>query len=523
MLSHTERRTPEAESQGDDRAATSHRAVIGAFWVFISLAGARVLTFIPNLILARFLSPADFGLVSFAMVLIGAFALMQDLGVPAAIVYGRRDVREVAGTALTINVAAAVLLFGLVALASPLLASHSGNATTAPIATALAATLVIAALGSVQNAFLVKELSFRRKLLPDVLPLVGSGITSIVAALMGLQAWSLVIGYLVRRSLSTLLLWLLSSVRVRPTFRWSVAVELLAYGKHASLASIIGFLAGNIDYIIVGYLLGSSELGVYTMAYTIANIPPTFINSSIVMVAFPIFSKIRDDAEHLREIFENIMEIALLLSVPPLIAMFVLSNTLTIFVLGGKWASVNEPLQVLIVFSLLRCIAGPFGPVYKALGRPQLEWALTLTKLATSVPLMFWAAPRYGILGVAVVHVLTGGLLIPLGARYVSQLLGMGYGAVWRGLLPHVIGLVVAGAVIAVSAAVSETEHSIDKLLVDVGTVACASIAYLGMTVSLSRRSRKLTWWAIGTLRVFVLNKGSVGRLGPFAQRQGSV
>ena len=113
-----------------------------------------------NLILARRLGPADFGVVSFAMTLIGALALLQDLGVPDAIIRSPRDIREIGGTALAINVAGAVLLFLLTALVSPVLAEFGHNQAIAPITVALAAGLIVTSFGSVHDALLTRSSAF---------------------------------------------------------------------------------------------------------------------------------------------------------------------------------------------------------------------------------------------------------------------------------------------------------------------------------------------------------------------------
>jgi O-antigen/teichoic acid export membrane protein len=180
----------------------AHRTVTGAAWATLAFVAARALSYGSNLVLARLLAPADFGLVSFAMIFIGASALLQDLGVAAAIVHSGRDPRAVAGTALTINVVAALALFGVVVLATPLVASMQADPATPMVLIALAVTVVITAFGSVQNALLTKQLAYRRKFWPDSVPYAVGGAVSVVMALYGFGVWSLVVGNLLRVSTS---------------------------------------------------------------------------------------------------------------------------------------------------------------------------------------------------------------------------------------------------------------------------------------------------------------------------------
>ena len=126
------------------------------------------MSYVATLILARLLDPRDFGLVSFAMVVINASSILEDLGVPAAIIYGGRSAKTVAGTALTINIASASLLFAAIAIGSPWLASLGGQQEVGAVASGLALSVGIGSLGSVQEALFLRDFAFRRKLVPDV-------------------------------------------------------------------------------------------------------------------------------------------------------------------------------------------------------------------------------------------------------------------------------------------------------------------------------------------------------------------
>jgi lipopolysaccharide exporter len=405
-------------------AALARTAGLGALWVLLAFAAARLLGFATNLVLARLLSPAEFGLVSFAMVAIGALTLLQDLGTPAAIVYGRRDVREVGGTALTINVAAAVLLFAALALASPAVGTLGGDEAIGPIATALAFGLVISALGSVQNALLVKELALRRKFLPDVVPLALSGAVSISLALAGFGAWSLVYGYLARAAATTALLWGLSRVRPWPQFNRSAAAELLGYGRHVSISSILGFATMNLDYLLIGYFLGPTELGLYTMAFVIAMLPSKIAAEIATKVVFPAYMRLVDGGTALARPFARVLAITCALSLPMAVALAVGAPTFVPLVLDEKWARIVPTLQVLAAFGFLQSIGYNFPAAYKAIGRPSALWKLNLLKLVLLGPAMLLVVHE-GASAIAVVHVLSEAAVLPVYAALLMHYAGV--------------------------------------------------------------------------------------------------
>jgi PST family polysaccharide transporter len=434
----------------EEASRIARRAGQGAFWVFLAFAVSRGLGFATNLVLARLLSPTEFGLVSFAMVAIGAFTLLQDLGTPAAIVYGRREVGQVGGTALTINLAAAVALLLLLALAAPELAALGGDAAIGPIVTALAAGLVISAIGSVQGAALVKELALRRKFLPDVVPLIASGLVSIGLAVAGYGVWSLVVGYLFRTVTATLMLWLLSPLRPWPRFDRAIARELLGYGQHLSLSTIVGFATVNADYLIVGHFLGATELGLYTMAFQIATLPCKAIAELAAKVVFPAYARLGDDPEAITRLATRVMSLICIVAVPLGIAIAVPAPGYVALLLSQRWSGMVGALQVLSIFGVLQAVGYTFPAAYKALGRPNALWKFNILKLALVVPPWLLVVTN-GIGAISTVHVLAEAAVLPLYAAVLARYLGVPVGRLWRALRPPLAGGLAAGAVVALA------------------------------------------------------------------------
>jgi lipopolysaccharide exporter len=423
-------------------AAVARQAAGGALWLTLALGAGKVLAFVSNLVLARLLQPQDFGVVSFAMVMIGAFTRLQDLGVPAAIVFTSRDVAAVGGTALTINVAAAVFLLGVTVLAAPYLAAVGGDPAIGPVATALAVGLVVTATGSVQNALLARDLEFRRRFPTQVVPVVVSGIVSAALAVAGWGAWSLVIGYLSRAVVGTVLLWTLTPARPRPAFHRPIAAELLRYGGHVSLGTVIGFAATNVDYLIVGHRLGATSLGVYSLAFVIANALTTSVGQVVSTVAFSALSRLVRAGGGVWSTFSDLLRLSLFAGLAVHIPLFILAPY-TPLMLGDKWADIVAPLQILAICGLFRFVVVPFTPMYKSLGRPDMLWMFNLLRVVTLAPAMLWAT-RYGIVAVALVQLPVSALLLPLNCVVLARVARVPVSGLWRLMAPHAAGAVLA-------------------------------------------------------------------------------
>jgi O-antigen/teichoic acid export membrane protein len=477
---------PPLQSTVSPGTSVARQAAGGALWVLLAFALSRLLAFGSNLILAKLLSPTEFGLVSFAMIAIGAFTLLQDLGTPAAIVYGRRDVREVGGTALTINLAAAVALFALLAVGGPHLAQLEGDPAIGPIVTALALGLVISAIGSVQNAALVKELALRRKFLPDVVPLIVSGVVSIVMAIAGYGVWSLVAAYLVRALVATVMLWLLSPLRPWPRFQPMIARELLGYGQHMSLSAVLGFATMNVDRFIVGHFMGAAELGLYSMAFVIATMPCKAISELATKVVFPAYARLGDDREAVVRFMTRVMRITGLVSVPVGLVIAIPAPAYVPLLLNQRWAGMVVALQLLAVLGILQAIGYNFPAAYKALGRPSALWKFNLLKLVLVVP-AWLAFVGGGIAAISAVQVAAEAAVLPLYAVVLARYLGIPLGRLGQALWPSLAGGLAAGAVCAVAYAAPSLAQLVREPLGAVGLTAAALVAYAVVTLALDR------------------------------------
>lgn len=469
--------------------SVARRAAGGAIWVMLAFAAGKALGFLTNIVLARLLTPGDFGLVSFAMILIGAFTLLQDLGVGAALVYNRDDVKKVAGTALTINLATALVLFAITVAGSVLMARLSGAAITETIVVVLAFGLIVTAAGSVQGAVLMKELAFRRKFLPDVVPLLVAGLVAVGMALLGFGVWSLVASYLAKSVTTTLLLWVLAPYRPRPGFSLPVARELLRYGRHISLSSVIGFGVMNVDYFLVGHMLGSRALGIYTLAFMVGTLPSTLVGQQIATATFPALSGLRHKPQELARLFGDAFAISGALATALASGIFVVIPVLVGPVLGPKWFAIITPLRILTIFGVLRALEYAFSPLYRAIGRPQIMWWLSLLRLIILAPALLLVV-RSGINGVAVMQGAVGLPFIGLHLAVVAHLLGLRGAALWRLVAAQVVGGGVVVAIIAGGYALPSQTAAVDRPF---GAIALAVVAVVAQLLAVSLLTPRFT------------------------------
>lgn len=492
----------------------------GLFWVALGTIGAKGLSLLRKLILARFLLPGDFGLVAYASLAVGALELFQELGFSSALIYRQDDVEKAADTIFIAQLITSVLVYALAWVCAPLAARFFRNEALVPVLRVLALNLIISSVGRVPLTLLVKEMGFKKKVLPELLAAtLGCGV-SIGMVFMGSGVWAIVFGQLMISTMTAILVWFYYPWRPALRFSRSVAQELWDYGKHIFSSQVMVFFITNIDDAFVGRLLGDASLGYYSLAYDLSNLPATHISRIVGQVMFPAFSKVQSDIERLREVFFRSMKYVALVAAPVAIITLVFARHFIVVAYGSKWYPAAIPLQWLTVYGLARSVAVNMGNVFKAGGKPKWLVAIATWRLAMMAVLLYPAIKWRGVLGVAQLSaavaivdfilsmVLTNRIIHASWRRYARILLPMLVAAVATALAAHRLYL-----------AVEELIHPF------VSMPACgalALIAYLGLMWAFDP---ELRWMVAGTvdgawkaLRRFLQMRGYSGLLGLLAK-----
>jgi len=376
----------------------------GLFWVAISTVSVRVLGFIARtFILAKLLEPADFGLVAGAYLAIDALLLFQEMGLGSALIYRQDEVEEAADTAFFAILVTSIISYGLAYAAAPWVSqlAMQPDPRITPVLRVLALTLVISSLGRVPMVLLAKEMDFRRRLVPSILPSLVYAVLAPLLALAGLRVWSIVIGQVVSSVLQAVAIWWVTGWRPRRRFVPRLAWELFDYGKHIIASQILIFGITNIDDAFVIRMLGWTHEGSYDLAYRTSNIPATQITGLINQVMFPAFARMQDDLPAFRRTYFQALRYVSLLAIPVAAGTVLFAPDLIAAIDAEKWGAAVLPLQLLGIYGLLRALAGNMGNVFKGGGRPKWLTGIALWRLATMALLLYPATRYWGITGVS--------------------------------------------------------------------------------------------------------------------------
>ena len=365
---------------------------------------ARPIRILGLIVLARLLTPRDFGLVALAMILIGTSDLFSGLGMGRALIHTKRDTQQVAFHALIVTFLFSSFLFVIVFTLAPFFAQLLGDPEVTPIIRALSPVLVLDSIFLVPNALLRKEMMFGRVGAAKIASgLMQKGV-AIAFALLGYGVWSLVYGELARTATQLLVLSFVYPGRywLRPRrWVWEPVKELLRFGIPSTGSGFLSYLNSNWDDWLVGRMLGSTALGFYSKAYDLSNKGIATINQTVLnSVLFPSYARIQHKKERLARMYLKGLGMIALVLTPLSLGLFVIAPEAIPIVLGNKWIPMIPALQVFAFMALVRPLAASTSPLFQAVGRPELNLRLGLVVLGVMAPLVLLLLDR-GIVGVA--------------------------------------------------------------------------------------------------------------------------
>ncbi|HEY3312738.1 MAG TPA: oligosaccharide flippase family protein, partial [Anaerolineales bacterium] len=268
-------------------------AIHGTAWQYLTFFSGKLMLFISTVVLARLLSKDDFGVVGFAVTTIGFLDVMSDLGVTPALIYHPKD-EDTSVTTFWLGLLIGILLFVVTWIGAPLVGMFFQDPRAIPVTRVLAISYPINALGTTHQAVLQKNLAFGRTFLPNLAQAMVKGLGSIVLAVLGFGAWSLIGGQLWGVAAGALAFWWASRWWPSFTFKPKIARSLLSYGFKIVGVDLLGILLLNLDYLLVGRYLGAASMGVYTLAFRMPDLLILQFARILSSVIFPIYTRMRD-------------------------------------------------------------------------------------------------------------------------------------------------------------------------------------------------------------------------------------
>lgn len=371
----------------------SRKTARAAVWAFASMGGAKLITLIGLMVLARLLAPEEFGLLAFALVYITYAETVGDLGSGMALVYWPDRREEAAQVTFVVNLVAGTFWCLSTILLAPAIADFFNSPNGAAIVRALAFSFLIKYLGNTHDALARKDLRFRARAVPELGLALLKGVISIALAYLGFGAWSLVWGHLAGLTCWTLFLWIM--VPWRPSFSLparDLLKPMLRYGRGIIAVNVIGSVLHHADLAIVGRFLGVTALGLYQIAAKIPEATVIVLLWVVSSVLFPTFSKLHASGGSLERPYLIATRYVSAVTFPAAVGLALLSRPLILLFFGPQWVGAAPILSALAAYAGLRSVTNHAGDILKATGRAQaLAWIAVAQAVILLPALLFGA------------------------------------------------------------------------------------------------------------------------------------
>ncbi len=424
---------------------------IGALsWSFLEAIGLRGVQFVFGIILARLLFPEQFGLIGMLTIFIAVGQAFLDSGFGAALVQKRDATPTDVCSIFYFNIAAGAAVASLLFLTAPWIAGFYEQPVLVPLIRVLSLTVVINSFGLIHSITLTRDINFKTQAVTSIIGSLLSGVIGITMAATGFGVWSLATQQISNTFFRTVFLWLLNPWRPGLTFRCESLREMFGFGSRLMVSGLLNQIFDNIYLLVIGKLFSATDLGLFTRAKSLADIPSQTLSGMVAQVTFPVFSTIQDDPARLKRGMKKALTVLVMVNFPIMIGLSAAARPLVLVLLTERWAESVPYLQAFCFLGLLFPVHAINLNVLQALGRSDLFLRLEILKKVLIVAniVITW---HWGISAMIDGMIITSILSYYLNSYYTGTLIGYRFWEQLRDLLSY---LIVAGLMgIAVCAA----------------------------------------------------------------------
>jgi O-antigen/teichoic acid export membrane protein len=467
----------------------SRHAARGTLWTYLGFASSRVLAFASSVLLARLLLPEQFGLMSYCLMAIQFIEILNTFGMDAALIARRDRFETAANTTFFFAMLISLATYAVTWMLAPWIARFFHAPEVTSLLRVLALVLPIGSLDLVHHSMVQRQLRFRQTVLPEIGAMLVKAVVAVLLAWRGFGAWSLVIGHVAGETVTTLCYWGIAPWWPRLRFDPQVSREIAHYGTHMIGIGLAGALLVNLDYILVGRLLGTTALGFYTLGYRVPELVIRNFSHVVGRVALPILSRVQEDRTVLHATYLTYVRFVSLFAFPAAAGIALTSHLMVPVFFTEKWLPTVPVMQMLAVAMGVAPLGFLPGVLYKAVNRPQILTRLVALKVPVSALLLWWGA-QSGIHGVAVAQLGCILFAVFVDAWTVRRVLGIGAVAMLRAVVPATVSTLGMATTVALLLWAATPQGVAGLVLV--GFVGVA--AYVGCLRWFSRETLLRAW-----------------------------
>lgn len=398
----------------------------GLFWSTAERFSVQGVSFVVMLVIARILSPADYGLVGMLSIFMAIAQCLIDSGFSNALIRKQRRTDIDNNTVFYFNLVISLGLYGILYAIAPWVADFYDEPILKNLMRVLCITVIINSLAVVQRADYTARIDFKTQARASFAAAVASGVVGIILALNGFGVWTIVWQQITSAVVSTLLLWMFASWYPKLQYSWESFHELFGYGSKLMISSLLDTTYNNIYPIVIGKIFSASTLGFYTRALHFAQLPSSNVTGIIQRVTFPVLSKLQNDDERLQHNYRKLLKMSAFIIFPMMCLLAAVSKPLVVILIGEKWTFCS-------VLLIPMCFDMMWYPVHainlnllQVKGRSDLFLRLEIIKKILGVTVLFLSIP-FGIIVMCYAAIAQSITALIINTYYTGKIIRVGF------------------------------------------------------------------------------------------------
>lgn len=433
-----------------------NKAIKGVAWNFIGTSANKIIQFAITLVLARLLTPTDYGLIGMLGFFIGIANTFIDSGFSSALIQQKDRRNEDYCTVFYINFGMSVLMYAILALTAPLIASFYNQPALTKIIRIYSLTLIIGALTAINNVRLTIDLNYKASTMVASVAALISGIIGIVFAYIGYGVWSLVIQQLIASLIRTILLFYYVKWFPALTFSFESFKRLFGYGSKLLGASLISTIYSQMYPLVIGKQFPAADLGYMTRAKNFNEVITENVTNIFGQVAFPVLTRVQDDDDVLLRMYNKYMHMSSFVIFPLVLFLCGIAKPLVLFLLTEKWAPCILLLQILSFGYLWKGIIKINLNLLYVKGRTDLVLKLEIIKKSIAFAILTISVFIGNLIVFCVGMTTYSFIALYLNTVYTKKLLNFGFIKQMKEILPYLIfSLIILGVALLFSNIIS--------------------------------------------------------------------
>jgi teichuronic acid exporter len=461
-------------------------------WKLLERGGTQGIQFLIQIVLARLLAAEQFGTIAIVMVFINIAQVFVQSGFNTALIQ-KKDADDVDfSSVFYLSLALAGILYLIIFLSAPIIARFYKDDILVPVIRVLSLTLFFGTLNSIQNAYIARNLMFKKLFKSSLGAIIISGSFGLFAAYQGLGVWALVVQQLTNQMTISIIMWF--TVKWRPKFIFSIArvKDLFSYGWKLLASSLLNTLYLEIRTLFIGRMYTSSTLGYYNRGQQIPKVIVSNIDGSIQSVMLPTLSAHQDDKKKVKDMMRRAIMTSSFLIFPMMIGMAVVAEPLVKIVLTDKWLPAVPFLQIFCISYALIPIHTANLQAINAMGRSDIFLRLEVVKKLLGLVILGISLP-FGVYAIAIGQVISAIISTFINVYPNKHLLNYSYREQWADIMPSLVLAVIMGITVYMFNLINIAAWKVLGLQLVVGVGSYIGLAKIFRVESLSYLIATLT------------------------------